>query len=221
MAFTDTNLARLTEPLDPARVKSREAGRGQSLSYIEAHDAIRTANEVFGIGGWGYTVEELEPLGEPEAVKRDDRTGYRVGYRAVVRVTVRGAAGDNLPPLPVVFSDVGYGDGMDYSGSRITVHELAMKEAVSDAVKRALKNLGSQFGLDLYDKEARKDIERRSALAKATPAKLKQEVWKIAKAALGKDKPTAKEVAAHFGVKAGDLPDEETLRGILRKEGLL
>lgn len=220
MAFTEPNLARLSEPLDPARVKSREAGRGQSLSYIEAHDAIRTANEVFGIGGWGYTVEELEPLGEPEQVKREDRTGYRVGYRAVVRVTIYPDAG--VPAVyPVVFSDVGYGDGMDYSGSRITVHELAMKEAVSDAVKRALKNLGSQFGLDLYDKEARKDIERRSALAKATPAKLKQEVWKIAKTALGKDKPTAKEIASHFGVKAGDLAEESVLRDILRKEGLL
>lgn len=204
--FTESNLDRLTQPINPARVKSREGGRGSSLSYIEAHDAIRTANEIFGIGGWSYTVKELTPLGDPEPVKKNDRSGYRAGYRAVVEVFVNGGP---------VFSDVGYGDSIDYSGSYITVQELAMKEAVSDGVKRALKNLGSQFGLDLYDKEARIAIEKRAKLVNGTDAALKKAVWAQAKEELGTESPTAAQIAKHFKVKAADLNERPTLLGIL------
>jgi hypothetical protein len=63
-----------------------------------------------------------------------------VGYRATVTVTVDG----------VQRGDVGYGDAMEYNGSRITPHELASKEAVSDALKRCLSSWGDQFGLVLY-----------------------------------------------------------------------
>lgn len=211
--FTESNHARLTEPINASSVKQRAGGRGQSLSYIEAHHAIRTANEIFGIGGWGYSVERLEQLGEPEAVEKDGRKGYRVGYRAVVRVTLTEGG-------HVSFSDVGYGDGQDYTGSKIAVHELAMKEAVSDAVKRALKNFGSQFGLDLYDKEARGEIEKRAKLAGSSVATLKKEVWKLAEAELGA-KPTVAKIAELFDVDAPDLQEKDTLLGILRTKGVV
>ena len=197
-------------------MKSRQGGRGGSLSYIEAHDAIRTANEIFGIGGWSYSVERLEQLGEPEPVEKDGRKGYRVGYRAVVRVTVFNGDGYKSG----AFSDVGYGDGQDYTGSKIAVHELAMKEAVSDAVKRALKNFGSQFGLDLYDKEARTEIEKRAKLAGSSVATLKKEVWKLAEAELGA-KPTVAKIAELFDVDAADLQETDTLLTILRTKGVV
>jgi len=196
------------------------------LSYIEAHDAIRTANEVFGIGGWGYEVVELTHLGtEPAKSRSSGKEGFRVGYRAVVRVTVYGTQPNlNQTPAspsrpPVTYSDVGFGDSVDYSGSTISVHELAMKEAVSDGVKRALKNLGDQFGLGLYDAERRADVERRRGLN--TEAGIKREVWKIARERTGKDKPTAAEVAKTFGRKAGELADVTVLREILEQEGAL
>jgi len=137
-----------------------------------------------------------------------------------VRVTVPGfaVAGDTYPSIS--FSDVGYGDGMEYTGSRITVHELAMKEAVSDAVKRALKNFGSQFGLDLYDKEARVAIEARAKLAGASVATLKKEVWKLAEAELG-SKPTAAKMATLFEVAAADLQEKDTMLAILRTRGVV
>lgn len=214
--FTEPNLGKLTQPLDPKRVKTRE-GRGgsQALSYIETHDAIRAANEIFGIGGWGYTVEELTELGH-EPVSRNGRDGYRVGYRAVVRVTAR------LDDYVVQFSDVGYGDSVEYTGSPITPHELAAKEAVSDGVKRALKNFGSQFGLDLYSADGRADIAKRGRLAgEGNEAARKQEVWRIAKERLGKDKPSASEIAKLWGRKAGDLANDAVLREILEQEGVL
>src|SRR5579872_3601712 len=91
--FTSPDYARLSKPIEPSRVKSRSQS-GQSLSYIEAHDAIRTANEVFGIGGWGYTVEELTHL-NTEPVSRNGKSGFRTGYRAVVKVTIPGSSAVN------------------------------------------------------------------------------------------------------------------------------
>ena len=221
--FTEPSLDRLTQPIAPERVKSRSQG-GSSLSYIEAHDAIRTANEIFGIGGWGYTVEELTFLGT-EPVSRNGRSGFRAGYRAVVKVTVHGRPGRHnqvpsvMPTPPTTFSDVGFGDAVDYSGSTISVQELAMKEAVSDAVKRALKNLGDQFGLGLYDAERRGDVERRRGLT--TAAGQKREVFKIARERTGKDKPSVKEIAELFGVEPGELTEPATLTQILVSEGVL
>lgn len=219
--FSKPDHSRLTQPIGASRVKSRSGGRGGTLSYIEAHDAIRTANEIFGIGGWFYTVEELTPLGEPEPVTKDNRKGFRAGYRAVVKVTIPGTppAVNQAPSPPgrptVTFSDVGYGDAVEYTNSYITVQELAMKEAVSDGVKRALKNLGDQFGLSLYDKEARAAIEASAKLANGSDAALKKAVWSKAKEALDADKPTAAQIAKHFGVKAADLNERETLLAIL------
>lgn len=135
---------KLAAPLDPNRVKHREGSGGRSLSYLEGHDVIRTANEVFGPGEWGYHVDDLTCLGE-EPVSKNAREGFRVAYRATVAVHATGLTG---------FSDVGYGDAMEYTGSKLTPHELASKEAVTDALKRALKNFGDQFGLCLYDKDA-------------------------------------------------------------------
>jgi hypothetical protein len=50
------------------------------------------------------------------------------------------------------FSDYGYGDGTDKTNPG-KAHELAIKEAVTDGLKRCAKNLGPVMGLALYDKD--------------------------------------------------------------------
>jgi len=102
----------------------------------------RHANHVFGFDGWSYHVADLQLIAE-EPVKKGDREGFRVGYRAIVEVRVG----------QVLRGDTGYGDALEYTGNRITPHELASKEAVSDALKRCLASFGSQFGLDLYGED--------------------------------------------------------------------
>lgn len=210
--FTQPDYTRLEKPISADRVKTRSQS-GQRLSYIESHDAIRTANEIFGIGGWSYEIVELTHIGT-EPMGRNGKSGYKTGYRAVVKVTVR-------PPdeFPVTFSDVGFGDSVDYSGSQISTHELAMKEAASDGLKRALRSLGDQFGLGLYDAERRADVERRRGLT--SDAAVKKEVWKIAKDRTGKDKPSLAEVAAVFDREPNEITDVAVLRQILTDEGVL
>lgn len=113
------------------------------MSYIEGHDAIRTANTIFGFGGWSTDVVELVCLGSEPRKSGQGKDGFGVGYRATVRVTV----GDNT------FTDTGFGDAVEYTGSQIAPHELASKEAVTDALKRCLMHYGDQFGLSLYSKD--------------------------------------------------------------------
>lgn len=137
---------RLAEPLQRSRVKTRTDGRGGSLAYLETHDVIRTANDIFGFGKWGHEVVELRNIGAVVVHNRDQKAGTSVGYVCIVRLTVEGC-------VPV--SGVGFGDATEYRESGpVTAHELAAKEAESDALKRALKNFGDQFGLALYDKDA-------------------------------------------------------------------
>jgi len=139
MTFTVEQHEMLTAPLDKARVATREQG-GKTLSYIEAWHAIAEANRIFGFGQWDRETVELRQLGEP----RDVSGKMRVGYSARVRITVR--AGDSV----IIREGCGFGSGIDKDTDQ--AHESALKEAESDAMKRALMTFGNAFGLALYDK---------------------------------------------------------------------
>lgn len=144
MTFTADQHEMLTAPLDKARVATREQG-GKTLSYIEAWHAIAEANRIFGFGQWDRETVELRQLGEPRVTQ--DKYGkdqMRVGYSARVRITVR--AGDSV----IVREGCGFGSGIDKDADQ--AHESALKEAESDAMKRALMTFGNPFGLALYDK---------------------------------------------------------------------
>lgn len=145
----------LDEPIDRDRVKGREGPSGRNLSYLSQSDVKGAANRIFGHGGWSYETVELVHIGDESITRDRERTvngqkqkvseqGVRVAYRAHVRVTIH-ALGD------ASYTDWGYGEDQAYNGSRLQQHELAVKEAVSDAYKRAMVALGDQFGLSLYD----------------------------------------------------------------------
>lgn len=132
----------LDQDLDKKYVRSRKQG-GVQLSYIEGWHAIAEANRIFGFGGWSCETlayaeqsrETAEPVGKPSQ--------YRVSYTAHVRVTVGGVTRDGL----------GYGSGFAQLSQGVGgAIEGAIKEAETDATKRALKSFGWQFGLALYDK---------------------------------------------------------------------
>lgn len=139
MSFDDTQKQALAAPLDTRHVAQREQA-GRKLSYIEAWHAIAEANRIFGFDAWDRQTVEMRLLGEPRMV--GDKA--RVGYFAKVRVTVR--AGDTV----IVREGSGFGSGIDKDVDQ--AHESALKEAESDAMKRALMTFGNPFGLALYDK---------------------------------------------------------------------
>ena len=162
--FSDEQIKKLRAPLEKSRVKTREQS-GTRLSYLEGHDVIRAANDIFGFGHWSTEIIEHSLIGQREFENRQGRKGFEVAYRARVKVTVWDAG-----PL-TAYEDVGYGNGIDYNNP-LAAHELAMKEAVTDAEKRALRHLGDQFGLALYDKKQEHVVDTPAAPApvSAVPA---------------------------------------------------
>jgi len=145
MSFTPEQNAALSAPLDRSVVAEREQG-GKKLSYIEAWHAIAEANRIFGFDGWNRETVDLRQLGEPRVTQ--DRYGkdqMRVGYSARVRITVLTPTGSLI-----VREGCGFGSGIDKDVDQ--AHESALKEAESDAMKRALMTFGNPFGLALYDK---------------------------------------------------------------------
>lgn len=130
----------LKRKLDPVHVKGRKQGGGQ-VQYIEGWHAIAEANRIFGFGAWDRETVELRQIGEPREV--DGK--MRVDYMARVRITVWAGADGRT-----VRDGCGFGQGIDKDVGQ--AHESALKEAETDAMKRALMTFGNPFGLALYDK---------------------------------------------------------------------
>jgi DNA recombination protein Rad52 len=132
MTFTKEQTEQLNQPIDPKVVAFRQQGNMQ-LAYLESWYVINEANRIFGFDGWSSETIQLD------CVQSDE---FCVTYIAKVRVTV----GD------VIREGVGAGHG---KGERVNLgdkHESAVKEAESDARKRAFMQFGSQLGLSLYDR---------------------------------------------------------------------
>lgn len=147
--FTPEQIAELEKPLNRANVKSRQQG-GSSVSYIEGYHAENEANRIFGFDGWDrLTVETKCVMEKARKIGKGqyEKDGWGVTYTARVRITVR--AGDR----EVIREGSGAGHGIDADLGQ--AHESALKEAETDAEKRALKTFGNQFGQALYDKEQR------------------------------------------------------------------
>jgi DNA repair and recombination protein RAD52 len=140
--FNDKQLQILNAELDSSRIKMRDKGN-ISLSYIEGHDAIETANRVFGFGNWDYAISKLEQVSQE--VNQNQNTV--VCYKAVVQVLIH----SENHTQDVSREDVGFGTGV--AKTLADAHEGAAKEAVTDALKRALRSFGNQFGNSLYSKD--------------------------------------------------------------------
>jgi DNA recombination protein Rad52 len=140
MTFSPTQVAALAAPLNSAHVASRTQA-GRSLSYIEGWHAIAEANRIFGFDAWDRETIENRCVSERERkIGQQQKDGWSVSYVAKVRVTVNGR----------VREGVGAGHGIDVDLG--LAHESAIKEAETDAMKRALMTFGNPFGLALYDK---------------------------------------------------------------------
>ena len=138
---------KLADPLDEGLVSHRRGRRGRSFAYLEGRVAIEQANRVFGYGGWGHELVGEVVLREGESV--DQETGEAKpwrAYAATVRVTVPGSPSR---------TDVGF---QAVAEETVEGHETAWKGSVTDALKRALRSYGSQFGNSLYGDGAAGDL---------------------------------------------------------------
>ena len=136
MTFKDEVITELNKPLAREHIKQREKG-GASLSYVEGWHVIAEANRIFGHGDWTRETVEMNMLHSPE---QNERGNIMVSYSAKVRITAGGVVRE------------GWGFGSQVARFVGDAHEGAIKEAETDAMKRALMTFGNPFGLALYDK---------------------------------------------------------------------
>lgn len=186
-------LARLREPFPAELVRKNPDG----MHYVAIDGYINRLLDTLGLD-YSFEIEassvELLP---PEIKTSTGKRQYLAQARGVLAIggSVRAGVGADISHDP----------------------DKALKTAQAEALKKAAHQYG--IALELWDEEHRRAIDRQQRRAKASAASLKQEVWKLAKMRLGKDKPSAKEIAALFGVTPASLAEEETLRDILEEHG--
>jgi DNA recombination protein Rad52 len=169
MTFSDEQKKMLDAKLNPERVSERSQA-GRALSYIEGWWAISEANRIFGFDGWDSEIMQEELLvAEPCQLGKPPKTypGFTVSYKCRVRIHAGGRFKDG--------AGVGHGKDRDLG----LAHESALKEAETDAIKRALIKFGNPFGLALYDKSRAnvgidEDAQRRAQAEQWTDATLKK-----------------------------------------------
>jgi hypothetical protein len=151
--FRPEQIAALSAPLDRARICSREQGRGR-VNYLQGWVLIEEANRIFGHDGWQrqtlscQCVTEAKRLIGSKSEGRPQKEGWGVTYIARVRITVHAGERGLL-----IREGTGAGHGIDVDLG--LAHESAIKEAETDAMKRALVTFGNPFGLALYDRSQR------------------------------------------------------------------
>ncbi|MBL8080463.1 MAG: hypothetical protein JNM55_21005 [Anaerolineales bacterium] len=159
-------LERLKQPLVTTRVKWRDGAKGDQVPYLEGHDMIATANEVFEFR-WSFDI------GEPQ-VRQWQRTQTHWDKQKETRVPTLGQDGQplteqvgiswvtgrvtiHLEGLAYVHADVGR---CAFTGDSPDAFDTAISGCVTDCLKRCLRQLGSQFGNELYNKALRADLKK-------------------------------------------------------------
>jgi len=153
--FNDKQVAALRAPLDRGLVKPSPV-KGQDWDYLPFHTVITQANEIFGYGRWSREILACDIVYGP--IEREGRRKLGadgpppillvVGYLARVRVTVQGPDGGAL----CTHDAPGYWQAEVHGGpGAVPDFDLAAAGAVTAATKRALKDLGTQFGSTLSD----------------------------------------------------------------------
>lgn len=155
--FTREQIEQLLRAINPLRVGTD----GKGHSHVEAYEIRAHLTRIFGFGNWDDDVTRLdfvyETSEEKVSKKGEPYTAWTVCYRATMRVEVRSEDG-----LAVCHFEDGATGAATNQPSRDDAHDLALKSALSGAFKRAVVNLGDQFGLGLYAKGSRAALVKKT-----------------------------------------------------------
>lgn len=133
----------LLKPLNESRVAKRSQA-GRNLSYLEAWDVKAHLIRIFGFGGWSADVTESALVFED----KNEKGQWAVGYKVTLRLAIH--------DLNCTYTESAVGSAN--LPQRGEAHDMAIKTAESDALKRAAINLGTQFGLSLYNNGSLRDV---------------------------------------------------------------
>lgn len=170
--LTEQQVAFLLQPISQNRVRHL-----RGMSHLEAWDVRRQLIRIFGFDGFTVQTVSLDLVhenGNPNYRKRNKAgeeygptyTAWTIVYRAQVRLTIKATDGRPM----TVFEDAAAGDAINQP-SIGDAHDLAMKTALSQALKRCAVNLGDQFGLSLYNDGSQAPVVLRSLAYMGEPVK--------------------------------------------------
>ena len=149
-------LTQLLADLNPDRISNRTQG-GSKLSYVEGWDIRNSLIRVFGYGGWDADLLKAEIL-KVEEFKREKplSSGQAHDYRVTAMCTFR----LHIHQLGATYTEAAVSSqkGPDFG----EVADFAVKTAETDAFKRCAVNLGTTFGLSLYNSGATADTVKRT-----------------------------------------------------------
>jgi recombination DNA repair RAD52 pathway protein len=152
-ALTDKQQEVLLRDLHPSRVAILDG-----MSHLETWDVRAHLTRIFGFGGW----DEVDAgpgtvcLYAEKTTTRAGKDAWKVAYRATRRLTVRDQYGQTL----CEYEATAVGESVMPEFKRGDAHDMAIKTAESQALKRCAINLGTQFGLSLYDNGRTADVVR-------------------------------------------------------------
>jgi hypothetical protein len=202
MPLNEKQIRQLLAPINPKRVLKD----GKGNAHLAANDVIAHLNRLFGFTGWHKEVLSCECIFEMPNAKNNGR--WDVCYKAQVRLTIKDPDGE----VVAIYEDGSTGSAQNQT--RGDGHDLAMKSAISLALKRAAKDLGDQLGLSLYSKG------QLTAIVKATLVGLPDEEAK-------EDVQADVEQVVSMGIDEVDRDEDEarevalaTLRSVCAKDGL-
>lgn len=226
--LTPEQTAYLLQGIHPSRVSRDPKG----FAHVEAWEIRRTLVRVFGHGGWSTDLQDMTLVKEVEH-PAGERSRWTVIYRATVVLTVRAADGSEL----CRYHGTAIGEAVNQP-SLPDAHDMALKSADSQALKRAAVNLGDQFGLSLYNDGATEPVVKRTLAAPAPapearpiPAAPESAPKPVAPApkpkppALRNPAPAPYDHAKFYALvdgcrqAAAEATDPEVVRGLYRKAG--
>lgn len=187
--LTAAQIELLLQPIHPSRVRQLK-----NQSHLEAWDVRRWLTRIFGFGGWSDEILSCDLVHELTWPVVDDHgkpVPGKMRCTAVYRVTLRLTVRDDYGNVIGHWEDGATGDGVNQV-SVGDAHDLALKTAMSQALKRCAVNLGDQFGLSLYNKGGNGAVVARTVAHSTVP------------------RPEAPDEAQDAPVEGGELDDEHT-----------
>lgn len=151
--LTNEQITVLLKGIAPSRVAQMDG-----MSHMEGYDVRAMLIRMFGFTGWDdIALEPAQMLYEQETTTRAGKPAYKVAYRATRRLVIRDFVGNHLAN----YDGSAVGESIMPDFKRGDAHDMAIKTAETQALKRCATNLGDQFGLSLYNKGSQKPLVRK------------------------------------------------------------
>ena len=131
-----TMIADLEQPIHRGLIQKK-----QNYDYIASPIVINQMNKVFGYGQWSKTILDCRVIAEFATSTENVKKGFCVVAQSTVRVTLSNGS---------FYDDVATGTAMMGVGNKGQIYDKALKESSTNALKRACRHLGEQFGNSLY-----------------------------------------------------------------------